>query len=67
MGGSIHHPRQWLHARIEIRQSGLYSENLFSICGEFRPGFDGVGLLGDEFRDATGGGGQIKILEPCSG
>jgi hypothetical protein len=36
----------------------VYSRQTVSICGEFRPDLDGFGLLGDEFRDATGGSGH---------
>jgi hypothetical protein len=35
----------------------MYSRKTVWICGEFRPDFGGIGLLGDEFRDATGGRG----------
>jgi hypothetical protein len=34
----------------------VYSWKTFSICNAFGPDFDEIGLLGDEFRDATGAG-----------
>jgi hypothetical protein len=36
----------------------VYSGQTFSIFSAFGPDFDGIGLLGDEFRDATGDGGH---------
>jgi hypothetical protein len=42
---------------LGVRESGLFLKK-FSISGAFGPDFDGFGLLGDELRDATGGGGE---------
>jgi hypothetical protein len=41
---------------LGIRQSGLFLKNVPGF-GAFGPDFDGIELLGDEFRDATGGRG----------
>jgi hypothetical protein len=37
----------------------VYSRKTVSSCGECCPDFDGIGLLGDKLRDATGEGGQL--------
>jgi hypothetical protein len=39
----------------------VYSRKTVSICGELKPDFDGIGLLGDGFRDATGGGFWLDL------
>jgi hypothetical protein len=41
----------------------VYSPKTFPICGAVCLALDGIGLLGDEFRDVAGGGGEFPSKE----
>jgi hypothetical protein len=51
---------------LGIRQSGLFLENGLDL-GAFRQDFDGIGLLGDKIRAATGGVGEKEALSSYEG